>query len=193
MKENKHEYDTLRNEIISFQELQRNVWIYMYVIFCSLFVLGLEWSHYLFLVTYIILIPFQCTINDYKWYILKISTYIKVFFEDEKTGISWESLQLYDQYKNYYGQKKKIIRDIIKNSGAIHLGFLASVFYCGYTLRDSFVDNRFVLELTNIILIVLSIVLFIFLVTLNKDYYTMNDTKLESIMIEYKKEREKDK
>ncbi len=49
------EYEALRSEIISFLEQQRTVWIYMYVLFCTLFVLGLQLSHYLFLVTYIIL------------------------------------------------------------------------------------------------------------------------------------------
>ena len=46
MKAQIEEYVSLRNEIISIEEQQRNVWIYMYVIFCSLFVLGLERSHY---------------------------------------------------------------------------------------------------------------------------------------------------
>ncbi len=63
------------------EEMQRNVWIYMYVLFCTLFVLGLEWSRYLFLVSYIVLIPFQCVINDYQWSISKMSTYIRIFFE----------------------------------------------------------------------------------------------------------------
>lgn len=46
MKESKEEYTSLRNEIIIFEEVQRNVWLYMYVIFSTLFVLGLQWSYY---------------------------------------------------------------------------------------------------------------------------------------------------
>lgn len=42
MKEKMEVYETIRNEIISMEEMQRNVWIYMYVLFCTLFVLGLE-------------------------------------------------------------------------------------------------------------------------------------------------------
>lgn len=81
MKESKHEYESLRNEIIALEEIQRNVWLYMYVTFCSLFVLGLQWSHYLFLVTYVVIIPFQCVYNDYWWSISKIATYIRVFLK----------------------------------------------------------------------------------------------------------------
>lgn len=59
------EYESLRNEIISLEEQQRNVWIYMYVLFVTIFVLGLEVSYYLFLVVYIITIPFQVVLNRY--------------------------------------------------------------------------------------------------------------------------------
>lgn len=53
----------------------------MYVLFCTMFVLGMQWANYLFLVSYIILIPFQCVINGYKWSITKMSIYIRVFLK----------------------------------------------------------------------------------------------------------------
>lgn len=82
MKKNMSEYESIRCEFISMEEQQRNVWIYMYVLFAALFVLGLEFNHYLFLVTYIILIPFQIVINRYNWSISKMSTYIRIFYEE---------------------------------------------------------------------------------------------------------------
>lgn len=184
-------YETLRNEIIAIEEIQRNVWIYMYVIFCTLFVLGLQWSYYLFLVTYIVLIPFQCVINDYKWSISKMSTYIRIFFENENRNINWESLHLCDSYREYYKQKKRSIKGIIKISGATHLGLLATGFYCGYMLKNSYVDKNFVLDLENVLLIILSIVLFMILVIINRDYYKNYDNELEDVMVKYKEEREK--
>lgn len=42
MKEKIEEYESIRNEIITMEGLKRNVWIYMYVLFCTLFVLGLQ-------------------------------------------------------------------------------------------------------------------------------------------------------
>ena len=89
MRERIEVYESIRNEIVTMEGLQRNVWIYMYVLFCTLFVLGLQWSHYLFLVSYIILIPFQYVINDYRWSISKMSTYIRIFFEKDNKDISW--------------------------------------------------------------------------------------------------------
>lgn len=191
MKERIEVYETIRNELIVIEELQRNVWIYMYVLFCTLFVLGLEWSHFLFLVSYIVLIPFQCVINDYQWSISKMSIYIRVFFENDNRDISWESLHVCDIYKEYYKQKKKSIRNIIKISSVSHLGFLATGFYCVYTLKDSYINNNFVLDLGNIFLIILSIILFIILIFINKDFYKNYDKELENIMTQYKEEREK--
>lgn len=189
MEERIEVYETVRNEIITMEELQRNVWIYMYVIFCTLFVLGLQWSYYLFLVSYIVLIPFQCVINDYRWSICKMSTYIRIFFENENRNISWESLHLCDVYKEYDRRRKRSIRNIISMSGAIHLGFLATAFYCGYALKDMYINSHFALEIEKIFLIILSIALFIFLVILNRTFYRDYDKELEDVMGKYKKER----
>lgn len=191
MKEKIEVYETIRSKLISMEEMLRNVWIYMYVLFCTLFVLGLEWSHSLFLVSYIVLIPFQCVINDYKWLISKISTYIRIFFEKDNMDISWESLHMFDTYKNYDKQKKKSIRGIIKISSASHLGFLATSFYCFYTLKDLCINNNFVLSFGDIFLIILSIILAMVLVMINKDYNKNYDKELENIMEKYKEERGK--
>ena len=183
-------YESIRNEIVTMEGLQRNVWIYMYVLFCTLFVLGLQWSHYLFLVSYIILIPFQCVINDYRWSISKMSTYIRVFFEKESSDISWESLHVSEYYKEYDRRKRKSIKSIVGMSGAVHLGFLATGFYCGYTLNNSCINNKFILDIGNIALIIISIILLMFLITINREYYKNYDIELENVMRKYKKKKE---
>lgn len=100
---NMNEFDGLRNELISLEEQQRNVWIYMYILFTTIFVLGMELkNYYLFLVTYVILIPFQIVINRYAWNIRKISLYIKVFYENDIKELNWESMHKFIDYKNYY-------------------------------------------------------------------------------------------
>lgn len=71
------------------------------------------------------------------------------------------------------------------------MGFLATGFYCVYTLKDSYINNNFVLDLGNIFLIILSIILFIILIFINKDFYKNYDKELENIMTQYKEEREK--
>lgn len=186
-------YETLRSEIIYIMGMQRNIWINMYVLFCTLFVLGLQWSHYFFLVTYIILIPFQCVINDYWQALCRIATYIRVFFENEDTGISWESFQKYKPYTDYYKTKRKGIISTIGKAGAIYLGILATTFYCGYAIKDSWVDNRLVLRIEEALLILLSLALCIILIIIKKNYYRTYDTELENIMEQYKQERMKNK
>lgn len=191
MKEKIEVYETIRNEIISIQELQRNVWIYMYVLFGTLFVLGLEWSNYLFLVSYVILIPFQCVINDYQWSISKMSTYIRIFFEEVDKEIGWESLHIYSDYRAYYKSKSRSIRGIIRISGAVHLGFLSTLFYCGNILQQSYINGIFVLEFVDIVWIMVSLICFILLVLINKDFYHDYDVELEKVIKKYKDERTK--
>ncbi len=116
---------------------------------------------------------------------------LEVVLENENRNISWESLHMCGLYKDYYKQKTKSVRGIIKISSATHLGLLATGFYCGYTLWDSFNKNYFILGTENIFFIILSIILFMLLIMINKDFYKNYDTELENIMKEYKKEREK--
>lgn len=191
MKEKMEVYEAIRNELIVVEEMQRNVWIYMYVLFCTLFVLGLEWSYFLFLVSYVILIPFQCVINDYQWSIAKMSTYIRIFFEKEDKEIGWESLHTYSGYKKYYRNKSKSIRGIIRISGAVHLGFLSTFFYCWNILQKSYVNGAFTIGIVELIWVVISIILFIILILVNKDFYHDYDNELEDVMKKYKEERTK--
>lgn len=118
-----------------------------------------------------------------------MSTYIRIFFEKENNDISWETLHISNCYRDYYKEKQKKVGTAIGMSGAIHLGFLSTMFYCGYTLKELYVDGKFVLRIENIFLIILSIVLFIFLIILNRAFYKDYDQELERLMEDYKKER----
>lgn len=186
MKVQIEEYVSLRNEIISLEEQQRNVWIYMYVIFCSLFVLGLEWSHYLFLVTYVVLIPFQCVINNFLWSIHKLSIYIRVFFESDNTKLNWESFHQYYPYVKYYKEKSKSLNDIIMTSGATHLGLLATAFFCGYILKNAYHNDQFIIRNMDITLMLFSVILFFIILMINKDYNKKINDGLKDIMDGYK-------
>lgn len=179
-------YNSLRNEIISIEEVQRNVWIYMYILFCTLFVLGLQWSKYLFLVTYIVLIPFQCVINDYSWSISKLSAFIRVFIESE-SDIKWESFHGYYPFTKYYKEKSNTIIGIIRVSGSVHLGLLATGFFCGYVIIETFVEYHFILPTFDLILMFLSIVLLFILIIVCKEFRKEYFYQLEPIMELYKK------
>ena len=189
MNERMEVYNSIRSEIISMEELQRSVWVNMYVLFATLFVLGIEWSHYLFLVSYIILIPFQCVINNYKWSIIRMSTYIKVFFEDENKDMGWESFHMSENYVAYDRRIKKSLTQFLGRTGAVQLGLLATGFFCYRILILSYSSSGFVFSLIDLVLLVISIILFIITVIINKEYYKDYNTELEKILNDYKKER----
>ncbi len=189
MKGNMQEYESLRNEIIMLEEVQRNLWIYMYVIFCSLFVLGLQWSHYLFLVTYIVLMPFQCVFNDLWWSISRMSIYIQIFFEEECEDMNWETFQRSDIYTYYSERKNKKIIEIIRRTGSIHLGVLSTGFFSGYIIKNSYQNNVLSFHIIDFLLILLSIFLLIFIIIENNRYNGKNNKyrdDLEKITREYK-------
>lgn len=187
MKVSKEEYESLRNEIITLEEVQRNVWLYMYVIFCSLFVLGLQWSYYLFLVGYVVIIPFQCVYNDYWWSISKISTYIRIFYEEENKNMNWESFHVHSVFRKYYNKKRKKIVDQIRFSGSIYLGILSTGFFCGYTLKNAYYNGIFNLEILDVLLIILSVLLLFVIIIINKTYSNKVYSELEDVTRKYKK------
>lgn len=185
MKENMVVYQTLRNEIISMEEQKRNVWLYMYVIYISLFVLGIEWNYYLFLVTYIVIIPFQMVINDYYWSISKISTYIRIFIENSQDDINWESMHVYNGYKIYYTNKQNVFPAIIRNTGVVQLGALSSLFFIGYCLNINHLRNIIEISKWDMLGIVLAVVLFIVAILVNQGYRKSYDAELEGVIGEY--------
>ncbi len=187
MKVSKEEYESLRNEIITLEEVQRNVWLHMYVIFCSLFVLGLQWSYYLFLVVYVVIIPFQCVYNDYWWSISKISTYIRIFYEEENKNMNWESFHVHSIFREYYNKKRKNIVDQIRFSGSVFLGILSTGFFCGYTLKNTYYKGVFNLGLLDVLLIILSVLLLLAIIIINKTYSNKVYSELEDVTRGYKK------
>lgn len=185
MSKNMSEYDSLRSEIISMEEQQRNVWIYMYVLFITLFVLGLELSYQLFLVTYVILIPFQVVINRYGWSISKMSTYIRLFYEKDESNLNWESMHVFYGYKGYYKKFNGSITGKIRYTGASQLGFLASVFYIISVMYDRYSESMYNLNAIDILFILGSICLFFITFILNKEYNKNYVEELEIVIQQY--------
>lgn len=185
------ELNNLRNEIISKQEQKRNVWLHMYILFISLFVLGLQISHYLFLLTFVILIPYQEVINNMEWNVSRISAYIRVFYESDNPNLNWETMNAkYAPYLDYLGKRVKGISGFVRNAGSIHLGFLATSFFIGYLLMDNFTTHSGIiaLSLAEMLLVLFSIGLFFLTVIINQESKKKHKLDLECLMEGYKKE-----
>ena len=185
------ELSNLRIEIISKQEQKRNVWLHMYILFVSLFVLGLEVSHYLFLLTFVILIPYQEVINNMEWNVSRISAYIRTFFEKDNPDLNWESMNTqYESYLRYLDERVKGLSGFIRNAGSIHLGFLASAFFIGFTLKENITVHGeiFALDIVDIFFVLLSIGMFIITVCINQESRINHKPDLEPLMDGYREE-----
>lgn len=160
----------------------------MYILFISLFVLGLEMSYYLFLLTYVILIPYQEVINNMEWNVSRISAYIRTFYEESDPNLNWEYMNAkYPKYLEYLERRVRGLSGFVRNAGSIHLGFLATAFFIGSLLQENCdVNTRaFNLNLQDILLILFSVVMFFITILINQDSKT-NQSELERIMTGYR-------
>ncbi|MDE6590458.1 MAG: hypothetical protein K2K53_09000 [Oscillospiraceae bacterium] len=185
------ELNNLRNEIISKQEQKRNVWLHMYILFISLFVLGLEISYYLFLLTFVIIIPYQEVINNMEWNVSRISAYIRTFYEKDNPDLNWETMNThYRPYLDYLEKRVKGVSGFVRNAGSIHLGFLATAFFVGCLLKENLManDGAFVLSIADIFLILFSVGMFFITVRVNQESKIDHKQYLEPLMDGYKEE-----
>lgn len=179
-------YETLRNEIISTQTMRKNIIMYMYVVYVTLFVLAIEFSPYIFLITYIILIPFQAQILRCKFTISKISAYIKIFFEDERKDMHWESLQVSEITKPFLNKTNNRLVSLLAGTGSIQLGILSSLGFIGYTLYNSYNNYKFNLCISDLFLMFLSIFLVFIIFIVNSDYKKNYNIEIYNSFYKYK-------
>lgn len=175
------EYESLRSEIVSQLETKRNIWIYMYVLYLTMFVLGIEVSRYFLLVTYIIIIPFQSAINSHARAIRIMSTYIRIFFEEQYSFINWETFCICKEYKDFRRTTYKGIRKVL-HMGSVQLGGLSTIFFIYLLLKESCYQGIFKLKCFDILFIIISISLFVCVYLENKDYQKETDKDLETLV-----------
>ena len=103
--------------------------MYMYTVYVAFFVLSIESTHYLLLATFVVLVPFQARILRAQATIVKISSYIRLFFEKERTDMHWESMQEFLSEHPCFAQTKENIIDKLSGTGATQLGCLSAGFF----------------------------------------------------------------
>lgn len=123
-------YSSLRSEIIMLEDQQTNLIIYMYVISASLIAFGIQSQKAtMYLIPYIVIIPFQYIINKNTICISKLSYYIIEFFEKQSSSFHWETYQKFDPFSHYYEQISKSFFGILSKSGSILLGLLSTTLH----------------------------------------------------------------
>ena len=180
MKNNEREYESIRNEIVSLNEMRNNLWINMYVIYISLFSFGLQFSYDLFLVTYIVLIPFQMKMNQYKRMVLEAGIYIKAIYEDN-SKVGWEIFHFRDEYIKIHNKGKWYL---MVGTGSTQLGLLSTIFYIFFAVKNNGFYQIFYVDT---LLVLLSLFLLIVLVMVNWNTTKVIDVNIyENIIEKYK-------
>lgn len=166
MKESDMVYETLRNSIISQEEQSHNTWLYMFVLYFTLFALGWEWSNNLFLISLLVLVIFQADLNFKQYAIHRLSVYIDVFIEQKRTDIHWESLNYSEESLNQRKYMPNIFTRFVSKWSSCILGFISSsLFFNGLTKNESY-DLWLIIVLT-----IICVILLILLIILNYVFY----------------------
>lgn len=177
-------YNSIRENILHIEDRILNATIYMYVIYFTILTISSSsstLSSWAILITFIDLIVFQSMINNELWALKKASIYINVFFESKRNDMHWELLHIDGNYdKTYNRTNKKIGWYIYKYSAA----FLALISLLATLFSEIYV---FILEnsvcilssFSSIIKIILSIILCILTIHINKSYFRIRDSKVD--------------
>jgi len=189
------EYNALRAELVAKQERKAQVWLHMYILYISLFVLSVDKNRYgLLLLTFVVLIPYQEVINNLEWNVSRISAYIREFYEDETSAQRWETMNpTYKPYTEFLqNQKVNTLSGFVRRAGSIHLGLLSTGFYIGNVVTKHFecgtLQKLTLMELAGMLL---AVILLAFVVYENQSSKQKCEQELKDIIADYKKECDK--
>jgi len=95
-------YQTLRDTIIHCEDRIRTAEIYMYTVYFTLVGLGFSFNRHLLLLAFFVLIVFQSMVNSDRIAIVRVSSYIRVFFETPRNDMHWESINMDPNHQMVY-------------------------------------------------------------------------------------------
>lgn len=173
--ENIAEYSALRDSIIQCENSIKNETIYMYVIYFALIVLGFEHS-WLFLVSFVVLIIFQTHINEDRIAIEKISSFIRIFFENQREDIHWETFNKDLKGMQFYNKHIRNLGWYINKAG---VSFLACVSFIAL-IGNRFQADGYQFTNLSVVQIILGLALVAIVIYINSKLYTPNKTTIIS-------------
>ncbi len=186
------EYNALRAELLSKQEQKRSVWLHMYILYISLFVLAVETSYSLILLTFVVIIPYQEVLNNLEWNVSRISAYIRIFYEDNNNSHHWETMNTKNKPYTDFLKDKKIntLSGFIRNAGSVHLGLFSTVFYIASVVNEHYANGGLLRDLSVGKLIVMLVVLLLLAVVVCENMPSKQkcEQELQDIIAAYKKE-----
>lgn len=177
--ENLAVYEALRNSIVSCEERIANETIYMYVIYFAMLSFGFQYN-WLFLVTFVVLIVFQAMINTDKLAIEKASTYIRVFFEEVRDDMHWETMHKDSSHLDAYKKKIRNIGWYLNKYGSSCLAIISFIALIVTLIQQhDYIICK--LSASQIIMVVIAVILCGVAVRVNKQVYINNGESNDSV------------
>lgn len=101
MKEKLVVYEALKNTALHCEDGIRNARMCMYTVYFAILAFSFE-HHWMFLISFFVLIAFQTMINNDRIAIERISSYIRVFFETKQDGMHWSLINKDEEHLSVY-------------------------------------------------------------------------------------------
>ena len=99
-------YEALKNTALHCEDGVRSARLQMYTIYFAMLPFCFTYN-WIFLVTFIVLIAFQAIMNTERIAIERISSYIRVFFEEKRGGMHWSLLNKDSEHISSYSKLYK--------------------------------------------------------------------------------------
>lgn len=106
LQENIVVYEALKNTALHCEDGVRSARLQMYTIYFAMLPFCFTYN-WIFLVTFIVLIAFQAIMNTERIAIERISSYIRVFFEEERGDMHWSLLNKDSEHISSYSKLYK--------------------------------------------------------------------------------------
>lgn len=141
----KMEYTSIRDEIILLMNEKHTYTAGLFTLGVS--IVGLSYTAdvpELFLILYLLLIPFQILINNKEYMLVRCGVYIKIYIEKYIPELQWENIvhdvdrQFNNSYKFSIG--KFPIENYIYNYGTFIFSFIGLVLYSSYAVESGNFD-----------------------------------------------------
>lgn len=106
--ENLAVYEAVKNTALHCEDSIRNARLQMYTIYFVMFPFGFTYS-WVFLITFIVLITFQSTINSEQIAIARANSFLRVFFEEHRDDMHWSTLTTDNEHLKVYNKQYRDI------------------------------------------------------------------------------------
>lgn len=179
IKENIVVYEALKNTVLHCEDGIRNARIYMYTVYFTLLAFGFKY-HWMHLVSFLVLIAFQTMINQDRIAIERISSYIRVFFEEKRNDMHWSLLNKDEVHLAIYRTQYKNLGWYINNSGASILAILSFGILIVTALKNYSVSE---IPYTILVELFIACLLCILVIYVNTKMYIDNIRNQNSIQI----------